>query len=334
MLNNYKWTSLKKWIPLAVLFIALAFALPVLTKKYCSQSSSKSDECIGIVGIYQIPGNIFSAFIGSMTGAVFSFVAFLLIGKIDRDSRPKPSLKGYFYEPAGDGTEPTKEEFLCQSKQFKVHTEDRKIYKIGTAFWVRIKIVNEGDIVAKNCRAYLTKVTSRPLNGNKWENIADFSNSMPLLWAYEDHKSNFIVGSGINLQSGASYFADVLVGYNPKLILDSDSDGSGCQWFFKIKSIPHPDAHRKICEISKKHVEYKFDIEVYADECDKSKISIVMECEANSTCYLYRDGSFVPEIQKLSFLLPTQENIVESSRTTESALSITDDIKREIYAEL
>jgi hypothetical protein len=158
--------------------------------------------------------------------------------------------------------------------------------EIGNACWVRVKITNNGEVVAKECRAYLQSVSKTTSFSEGWKNIPEFSNSLPLRWAYERHQ-NFNIyptfGSGIKLPSKSSYFADVFTIYNPELNLKSKPES----WFLKLTTIPESRNHYTVFEIEKSSaIMYKFDIEVYADdykrENENSRLSIILTHDQSS----------------------------------------------------
>jgi hypothetical protein len=356
------------FFPVTVLFlliIILLIKLPYFTKEYCLANPL---QCVGKGINYEIPSNVFSSILGSITGASFSFVAFIIIDLIrnyredknqkisqdredaseaqrreiekNRENRFKPNIKSYFMD--SDNIDAQKQ-FIDEYSNHKIQTKTKKSYDIGKTFWARIKIVNEGNIVANQCRAYLTKVSKADVlfSSNKniinWNNISEFSNSMPLLWAYEKQSDYFIVGSGINLPSNASYFADIIVIYNPALNILENNE---CI-YLKIKTKPHPPQHFHICKIDRKaNISYKFDIEVYANECDTSKLSFVVEHQRQSSELLFycldESGQKQVNVNQKSIDLPENQQIKVFSKECEngSYLNITNEEKEEIYDEL
>jgi hypothetical protein len=301
--------------------LIIFFAVSQFSKPYCLNNSTK---CIGIERTdFKLPDNVFASLVGSIMGASASFLGFYVSDKIKKYQLPKPDISVSFLtiDPSIIDSEDIKYElgqFInTPFEDYCVYLPDEG-YNIGQPYWVRVKVVNNGNLVAKQCRAYLTKISrfegafSDNPNKVKWSKINQFSNSLPLFWAYERLEDYFIIGSGINFPSKSSYFADVFVLYNP--ILNTMIDGSE-NWFIKLKTKPNPEHHWNICEIDKsKNVSYKFDIEVYADECSTSRVSIVLQHEEPqaSVCFYSLDesGTIQSEVEK-SIYLPPKQNIIK-----------------------
>jgi hypothetical protein len=297
--------SVLKWASIG--FFAAFIISFILSFEYCKQ---KSNQCIGIPQTeIKIPNNVFGSLLGSMAGATLSFIAFSELEKIKEKKALKPKIKAYFI-PDLDNEE--KESYVDFNENHKIYINKKSIF-IGEAFWVRVRVENIGPVAAKQCRAYLTKIskyeyeeedkgsnTFNPdlnyvggeenfenngkFNVGKLTKTSQLSNSMPLRWAYERRLEDyFILGSGINFPSNSSYFADVFVIYNPALNKSSDNPNEFKQWFLKLSTKPEAVNHSKVFSIEENgNVLYKFDIEVYADECEKSSLSIILEHFAKS----------------------------------------------------
>jgi hypothetical protein len=322
------------------------FVVSQFSKSYCLNNP----KCIGIERTeFKLPDNVFASLVGSIMGASASFVGFYLLEKIKKNQLPKPDISVSFLTIDSSITDP--EDIEYEIGQF-INTpfEDYCIYlpeegyNIGRPYWVRVKVINNGNLVAKQCRAYLTKISrfegifSDNPKKIKWNKINKFSNSLPLFWAYERLTDYFIIGSGINFPSKSSYFADVLVLYNPNLNLDTMMNRSK-NWFIKLKTKPNPEHHWNICEIDiSKNVSYKFDVEVYADECSTSKVSIVLQHRESQkkVCFYSLDETGIIQSEEKIIILPPQENKIikihsgEHSGESLEPLDLLDNKKKEI----
>jgi hypothetical protein len=305
----------------SIIFIAL----PQLSKTYCSSNPTK---CVGIEQPeFRLPDNVFASLVGSIMGASASFIGFYLLEKIKKTQLPKPDISVSFLSIDQSITD--SEDIEYELGQF-INTpfedycvylpEEGEGYNIGRPYWVRVKVTNNGNLVAKQCRAYLVKISrfegvfSDNPNKVKWNKINKLSNSLPLFWAYERLADYFIIGSGVNFPSKSSYFADVFVLHNPTLNLNNITNGSK-NWFIKLKTKPNPEHHWNMCEIDKsKDVSYKFDIEVYADECSTSRVSIVLQHRKSQdeVCFYCLDESGVVQNEKQIIIkLPPPNKIIK-----------------------
>ncbi len=304
-----------------------------------------------------------------MTGAVLSFIAFSELEKIkdekeeQKNKGRKPKIKAYFIDNLDKEEQ---ENYIDCSENHKIYIKD-KLISIGKTVWVRIKVENIGNVAAKQCRAYLTKIrkyeyddkelkTFKPdpnyVGGKQdFESAADnkfivdeltevseFSNSMPLRWAYERRLEDYyMLGSGINFPSNSSYFADVFVMYNPRLNKPPDNPNGAKPWFLKLSTKPEAARHANLFSIKKTdYILYKFDIEVYADECEKSSLSIILEHYAKAdevrfSC-LDKDNLIQQRDKKTAHYRQKLPEDIEIK--IPNSLGTLDEIQEDIYDEL
>jgi hypothetical protein len=267
---------------LGSLFIA-TFGIGVIlfsilaSKSYCENKNNAGTECIE-VGVVKIPNNTLPNLIGSFTGAFFTFCVFYFLEETKRKALPKPIIEVGF-KPDAELNDDKFRELVVNCKPHYVYLEDKKKnIDIGDACYLRVKITNKGNIVGKNCRAYLKKIQKRGADTN-WIQLKGYEDSMPLLWAYERKEDYYVAGSGRDLASKASDYADILVSCESYIALKSLENGEPNlqRWFLKLKTKRQVPKHAKLLEINLNvQSEFRLTVEVYADECPPSTINIIL----------------------------------------------------------
>lgn len=182
---------------------------------------------------------------------------------------PKPKLEVSFNE------EEKNELIITSQPHYIFSPRTQENIKFGEAYYLRVKVTNKGNEIAKQCRGYLKNIRKREDQRGEFTKLEKCEGSMRLLWAYE-RKENYRSTNFEQIPSGASEYLDVLVSYHPALKpkhLDRDKN----TWFLKLKTQPQPLKYSEILEIKfDSQVEYELTIEVYADRCDPAKISLYL----------------------------------------------------------
>jgi hypothetical protein len=319
------WSSLLAVSVFAITGISILFISLSASNSYCTKTKN-NDECIDLKFV-QIPNNILPSLIGSFTGALFTFCAFYLLEEDKRRAQPKPKIKVDF-EPDKEvsGVNEKFRELVVRCEPHYIYLEDKKqTSKMGNACFLRVKVTNQGNIVGRNCRAYLTKIEERG-PGAKWKPLKGYEDSMPLLWAFERKEDYFIVGSGIAIPSQASSYADVLVSYEECIIPNFDINRDATvsvdpnlqkRWFLKLKTKTQPAKHSNLFGIDiKVQSEFRLTVEVYADECEPSKIKIILSHHADKEfIYVYDEKNEEHEEYKAE--LPLYSSIDKNQLPTD-----------------
>ena len=258
---------------------------------------------------FAVPSGVFGSIIGAFSGALFTFGAFNLleVKKLIREPRPQLTA-GFEPEESQSGPNPDYTCLIVNSCPHYVEASlpsgEKTEIDVGTASYLRIKVVNNGSIVCKNVRAYLTRIDVKTENG--WSRLGSYKEPMALLWAYEGRQDYFIPGHGIDLPSKATSFADVLVSYdnffNPRdRFFDNVDNPAGRDanqeaasqnvWFLKLKTKRQPTNHRYILEVIKSsNVAWKLTVEVYGDQSEPSKVELfVTHTENDQFLEVYTD---------------------------------------------
>lgn len=131
--------------------------------------------------------------------ALVAFVAAIAIGPV----------KHWFYGPK------LKLEFIEDNKDYNTDTQVTITKKNGDgvdvdvsdvpAHYVRIKVVNEGREIAKQCNAYLTNIEKWNYSANKYEQT-DYCDSLMLAWSARNIERFRL----LNLPKGIKWFVDVI----------------------------------------------------------------------------------------------------------------------------
>jgi hypothetical protein len=277
-LNNFLYISASLFVVIFGFSIILFSILA--SKSYCE--NKKNTECIH-VGTLSIPNNSLPNLIGSFTGAFFTFCTLYFLEETKRRAQPKPKIEVSF-EPDTTASEDKFGELVVKCEPHYIYLEDKKKnLAIGNACYLRVKVTNRGNIVGRNCRAYLKKIEKMSPDGN-YKTLQGYEDSMPLLWAYERKEDYFVVGLGRDLASQASDYADILVSYESYFstnLLENGSPGLD-KWFLKLKTKRQVPKYAKLFNIDfSAQCGFRLTIEVYADECSPSKIKIVLTHDEN-----------------------------------------------------
>jgi hypothetical protein len=304
----------------AVTFITcatIALSSILITSIFSGDSCRRDNaDCIKLISpgketpFFAVPSGVFGSIIGAFSGALFTFSAFNLLEAIKLDREPRPQLTAGF-EPEEDqsGSEPDYTCLIVNSSPFYVEASlpqgDKTEIDVGTASYLRIKVVNNGSIVCRNVRAYLTRIDVKTKNG--WSRLGTFREPMALLWAYEGRQDYIIPGHGIDLPSKATSFADVLVSYDNSLnprdrffdYTDNQARRDANQeaasqnvWYLKLKTKRQPANHRYILEVVRSSsIAWKLTVEVYGDQSEPSKVELfVTHAENDPFLEVYTDA--------------------------------------------
>jgi hypothetical protein len=264
----------------AISFIAICGSFIILISLVASQSycSNNKKECTDLK-ILSVPNNILPNLVGSFAGAVFTFCAYYFLEETKRRSLPKPRIELSF-EPDKDLSRDEQfRELVVKCEPHSIYLKDEnKNLEVGNACYLRVKVTNYGNIVGRNCRAYLKRIEEK-VEGSNWRTLKGYEDSMPLLWAYESKEDYFVVSSGKDLASLASDYVDVLVLYESFIALKylDNRHKELTKWFLKLKTKKQVPKHAKLLDISlSARSEFKLTVEVYADECLPSQVEIVL----------------------------------------------------------
>lgn len=314
--NRTDFILAKQGITTFITCATIALSSILITSIFSRDSCKKEDaDCIKLISpgkdvpALAVPSGVFGSIIGAFSGALFTFGAFnmLEVKKLIRE--PRPQLTADFKPEEGQsGTEPDYTCLIVDScphyAEATLPSGDKIEIDVGTASYLRIKVVNNGSIVCRNVRAYLTRIDVRTENG--WSRLGSFKEPMALLWAYEGRQDYFIPGHGIDLPSKATSFADVLVSYdnslNPRDRFFDNTENQARRdanqeaasqnvWFLKLKTKRQPTNHRHILEVIRSNnVAWKLTVEVYGDQSEPSKVELfVAHTENDPFLEVYTD---------------------------------------------
>lgn len=275
-------------VPLTIGLSTFAFLI-LLTSLTSSKYCNEKKDCLTIVpSKIEIPTGVWGSIAGAFSGAVFTYGIFNLLEIQKAKGEPKPKLLPSFdyrdkdclvidsdphpiFLPLGESQLP--------AKQF-----------VGSASYLRIKITNSGPVVCENARAYITDLLVYDISDSKYKRVERFKEPMALLWAFEKKYDLYDDGKGLDLQSQASRYADILVSYekiftpsHPRVSSSDDAENTlatkklADSWFLKLKTVIQPTSHERMIEIPPNaDVKYKIDITIFGDKALPQSISITL----------------------------------------------------------
>ncbi|MEM9264386.1 MAG: hypothetical protein AAGA46_02565 [Cyanobacteria bacterium P01_F01_bin.13] len=253
-------------IPLFISFFLLLFSVLGLNS-YCKINTSR---CINI-GPISVPNDTPSQYLGSFIGAYLTFTAFYWLEVVKKKTEAKPKIKISFNK------EDESELIVCSEPHYIFVPTKQEHIEFGKAYYLRVKVTNEGDKIASGCSGYLKTV--HIIKNSSSEKLKKFDSSVRLLWPYEqkvDYRSN----TTEQIPSGASEYLDILVSYDSALkpeTLDASYKQENIQ-LLKLKTQPQPLKYANLLKIDRNSdIKYELTIEVYANECEPSRICLTLE---------------------------------------------------------
>jgi hypothetical protein len=138
------------------------------------------------------------AIVSTIIGALLGFAAAIFVEPIKRWLY-RPKLVASFGDSA---------EFQTQTKERQILKDPtdptKQIIMDHTANYIRVKIINTKSMLAKGCRAYLTKIEKRNKDGNFSDTI--YCDSIPLAWSCRDNQRF----QPLDLPIGVNQFIDLV----------------------------------------------------------------------------------------------------------------------------
>jgi hypothetical protein len=114
-------------------------------------------------------------------------------------------LRKWFYRPKVKLSFGETSDYISKTPESRKDSEGNE--SVGEAYYIRGRVVNESNILARSCKVYLINIEKKNNRSGNFE-LTSYSDSIPLKWSAQDSASSY---SPIDLPKGVNQYFDLFV---------------------------------------------------------------------------------------------------------------------------